>query len=300
MHDHACCDHHKPASYNAAFAVGVCLNAAFIGVEVIYGVASHSLSLLADAGHNLGDALSLLLGWAAAVLATRPPTLRHTYGYRRSSILAALANAVLLLLAVGAVAWEAARRLAEPVQVQGNVVMAVAGLGILVNGGVALMFVRGKANDLNIESAYMHMLTDAAVSAAVVVAGLLIRFTGYAWLDSGLALLVSLLIAVSSWRLLRRSVDLALDAVPENVNLLDVRQFLEGLPGVAAVTDLHVWAMSTTQNALTAHLVVPGGAEDGFVGDVAHQLRHDFGILHTTLQLDRVVSAGGCALVDSH
>jgi len=283
MHDHSHCDHHKPASYNTAFAVGVSLNAAFVVLEVGYGITTRSLSLLADAGHNVGDVLGLLMGWAAAYLATRPPTTRRTYGYRRSSI-----------VAVGAIAWEAIQRLSDPVPVQGGVVMAVAGIGIIVNGGTALMFVRGRKDDLNIEGAYLHMLTDAIVAGGVVVAGFAIRRTHAAWIDPVSSLIILSLITIGSWKLLRRSFDLAIDAVPDAVDPAAVRAYLESRPGVEGVADLHIWGMSTTETALTAHLVMPKGSEEDFVSNLAHELIHEFGINHSTIQIDR--SHGGCAL----
>jgi len=238
--------------------------------------------------------LGLLMGWAAAFLATRPPTVRRTYGYRRSSILAALANSTLLLVAVGAIAWEAIQRLYHPVAVEGGVVMAVAGVGILVNGGTALMFVRGRKDDLNIEGAYMHMLTDAIVAFGVVVAGFIIRKTGALWIDPLSSLVIVLLITMGSWSLLRRSFDLAIDAVPQGVDPLAVRSYLESRPGVAGVSDLHIWAMSTTETALTAHLVMPQGCAEGYVADLAHELIHEFSIAHSTIQVDQ--DFGGCSL----
>ncbi len=294
MHSHADCDHHKPASYSTAFAVGLTLNAAFVIVEIVCGMMSKSLSLLADAGHNVGDVLGLLMGWAAAYLATRPPTTYHTYGYRRSSILAALANSALLLVAVGAIAWEAIQRLSSPVAVPGSVVMAVAGVGILVNGGTALMFVRGRKDDLNIEGAYLHMLTDAIVAFGVVVAGWAMRLTGATWIDPLSSLVIVVLITAGSWKLLRRSFDLAIDAVPQGIDPKAIRIYLESRPGVEAVSDLHIWAMSTTETALTAHLVMPSGCEEGFVPDLAHELIHEFSIAHSTIQIDR--APGECAL----
>jgi len=294
MHDHSDCDHHKPASYSTAFAVGVTLNTLFVVIEIAYGVMSKSLSLLADAGHNVGDVLGLLMGWGAAYLATRPPTVRRTYGYRRSSILAALANSTLLLVAVGAIAWEAIQRFSSPVQVPGNVVMAVAAVGILVNGGTALMFVRGRKDDLNIEGAYLHMLTDAIVAFGVVVAGFAIRQTGAWWIDPLSSLVIVALITLGSWKLLRKSFDLAIDAVPQGVDPTAVRSYLESRPGVEGVSDLHIWAMSTTETALTAHLVMPAGCEDDFVPDLAHELIHEFSIAHSTIQIDR--DFGSCSL----
>jgi len=294
MHDHSNCDHHKPASYSTAFAVGVTLNAAFVIIEIAYGVMSKSLSLLADAGHNVGDVLGLLMGWGAAFLATRPATARRTYGYRRSSIMAALGNSALLLVAVGAIAWEAIQRLSEPVHVPGNIVMAVAGVGILVNGGTALMFVKGRKDDLNIEGAYLHMLTDAIVAFGVVIAGYALRQTGYWWIDPLSSLVIVALITMGSWKLLRKSFDLAIDAVPQGVDPAAVRRFLESRPGVQGVCDLHIWAMSTTETALTAHLVMPTGCQEHFAADLAHELVHEFSIEHSTIQIDP--DFGSCSL----
>jgi len=294
MHDHSQCDHHKPANYNTAFAVGVSLNAIFVVLEISYGIATRSLSLLADAGHNVGDVLGLLMGWGAAFLATRPPTTRRTYGYRRSSILAALANSSLLLVAVGAIAWEAVQRLSEPVPVPGSIVMAIAGVGIVVNGGTALMFVRGRKDDLNIEGAYLHMLMDAIVAGGVVLAGLAMNLTHAAWIDPISSLAIVALIAMGSWKLLRRSFDLAIDAVPDAVDPTAVRAYLETRAGVQAVADLHIWGMSTTEIALTAHLVMPAGCNDDFVANLSHELIHEFGISHSTIQIDRDHS--GCTL----
>lgn len=294
MHDHSHCDHHKPASYNTAFAVGVSLNLVFVIIEITYGVMTKSLSLLADAGHNVGDVLGLLMGWAAAFLATRPPTIRHTYGYRRSSILAALANSALLLIAVGAIAWEAVQRFSSPVPVSGNIVMAVAGVGILINGGTALMFVRGRKDDLNIEGAYLHMLTDAIVAFGVVIAGFAIKKTGASWIDPVSSLVIVALITIGSWNLLRKSFDLAIDGVPQGVDPTAVKHYLESQPGVEGVSDLHIWAMSTTETALTAHLVMPSGCQEDFVPDLAHELIHEFSIAHSTIQIDK--DFGGCSL----
>lgn len=294
MHDHSNCDHHKPASYNTAFAVGAILNSAFVLAEMGYGVGNRSLALLADAGHNLGDVLGLLMGWTAAVLATRPPTKKLTYGYRRTSILAALGNASLLLLGVGAVAWEAIQRFSEPVPVPGAVVMGVAAVGIVVNGGTALMFARGRKGDINIEATYMHMLTDAVVAAGVVLTGFAMRRTGWVWLDPACGLVVAALVALGSWRLLSRSFSLALDAVPDGIDLEKVRQYLMSLPGVETVADLHVWAVSTTEIALTAHIVVPNGLGNDTILEAEHEMLHEFGIAHSTIQVDR--TAGGCAL----
>ncbi len=294
MHDHSQCDHHKPASYNTAFAFGVTLNLAFVVAEVIYGFSAKSLALLADAGHNLGDVFGLLMGWAATYLATLPPTARRTYGYRRSSILAPLANSAMMLIAIGAIAWEAIQRLSEPVSVPGSTVMVVAAIGILVNGGTALMFLRGKKDDLNIEGAYLHMLTDAVVAAGVVCAGIAIKVTHHAWIDPVSSLVLVVLVGLGSWKLLKRSFDLALDSVPDSVDANAVRVFLESQVGVTAVTDLHIWGMSTTEIALTAHIVIPSGGPPELASDIAHEIYHEFGIGHCTIQVDHQPAA--CSL----
>lgn len=294
MHDHAECDHHRPASYNWAFAIGVTLNLAFVCGEVVFGAANRSLSLLADAGHNLGDVIGLLMGWIATIIATRPATERRTYGFRRSTILAAFGNSALLLVGVGAVAWEAIRRLGEPVPVPGTVVMIVAAIGIAVNGGTALGFIRGRKGDLNIEGAYTHMMADAIVAFGVVVAGFAMRATGLTWIDPVTGLIIAGIVGIGSWRLLRRSVEMAIDAVPERLSLLDVKAYLEGLEAVDSVTDLHIWSLSTTETALTAHLVVPHGVPADFAAEVAHELMHRFDIHHSTIQLDR--TAQKCTL----
>lgn len=296
MHDHSNCDHHPaPASYGLAFIVGIVLNAAFVIGELVFGLANHSLSLLADAGHNLGDVLGLAMGWAAVFLATKPATSKYTYGYRRASILAAVGNSCLLLVGVGAIAWEAIQRFSEPVPVPGTVVMVVAAVGILVNGGTALMFMAGRKGDINREAAFAHMLTDAIVAAGVVVAGLAMQLTKLAWLDPAMSLIIVFLVAASSWRLLRRSLDLAIDAVPESIDLERVRKTLEEIPGVNAVVDLHIWPISSTQTALTAHLVAPHGLPSDLLESVQHDLGHEFSIDHSTIQVHADAQAG-CAL----
>lgn len=287
---------HGPGDYGRAFAVGVALNLGFVGLEAGYGLLSGSLALLADAGHNLSDVLGLLLAWGASVLARRRPTARYTYGLRRSSILAALANGVLLLVATGGVAWEAVRRFSSPSPVEGGVVALVAGVGILVNAGTALMFARGSKGDLNVRGAYLHMAADAAVSLGVVLAGLAILATGWGWLDPAVSLLVSAVIVWGTWGLLRDALGLALDAVPPGIEPDAVRTYLAGLPGVAEVHDLHVWGMSTTEAALTAHLVAPGGVDDAFFARVAKELHDRFGIEHPTIQVEGGSAAHPCGL----
>jgi cobalt-zinc-cadmium efflux system protein len=278
---------HGPTDYGRAFALGTALNLAFVAVEGTAGLLTDSVALLADAGHNLSDVLGLLLAWGGAKLATRPASKRFTYGLRGSSILAALGNAVLLLVAVGAIAWEALGRFSAPPPVAGGTVMAVAAVGIAVNVATALLFVGGSKHDINIRGAYLHMAADAAVSAGVVIGGGLILWTGAGWIDPAISLLVVAVILWSTWGLLRESLTLALDAVPAGIDPDAVRQALAELPGVARVHDLHIWPMSTTEAALTAHLVMPGGHPgDDFLAMLAHRLAHDFRIDHTTVQIE--------------
>jgi len=270
-----------------AFAIAVGLNLAFVIAEIAAGLISGSIALVADAGHNLSDVLSLVLAWVANVLAARPPSERFTYGLKSSSILAAIANAALLWVAVGGILVETIRRLADPAPVGGMTIIVVAALGIAVNGASAMLFARGSKSDLNLRAAFVHLLADAAVSAGVVIAGLLIMLTGRTWIDPAASLLVTLVIAWSGWGLMRDSLRLGMLGVPEGIDLGEVRRFLAGLPGVERVHDLHVWPMSTTESALTAHLVMPVPPQgDAFLHDVAHDLDHRFGIGHPTLQIE--------------
>jgi cobalt-zinc-cadmium efflux system protein len=290
-HDHS----HAPPDFNRVFAIGVTLNLVYVVAQVGFGAFAHSLALIADAGHNLGDVLGLVLAWGASYLARRPATTHRTYGWRRTSIMAALCNAVFLLVAVGAITWEALRRLNRGDVVDPNVVMWVAAVGVVLNGVTAWLFMSGRETDLNIRGAYLHMAADAAISAGVVVAGLAIRLTGLAWLDPLTSILINIIIVIGTWHLLRESFNLVTDAVPENVNLVEVREYLAGRPNVSAVHDLHIWAMSTTQIALTAHLVMPAGrGGDAFLREVCDHLHHDFGIEHSTIQVEE--SAESCAL----
>lgn len=292
-HDHA--GHsHAPDDFGRAFAIGASLNAAFVIAELVFGYAANSLALISDAVHNLSDVFSLLLAWGAAWLAGRRPTDTHTYGYRRASILAALFNAGLLLVAVGGIAVEALNRLREPAEVASWTVVWVAALGILVNGGTALLFMRGRHDDLNIRGAYLHMAADASVSLGVVVAALLIISTGWQWIDPAISLVIALVVLVSGWGLMRDSVNLALDAVPRGIELVEVREFLRTLDGVSEIHDLHIWAMSTNETALTAHLVRPGGHDDAFLHHVCAELSHRFRIHHATLQVE--VDGAACKL----
>lgn len=281
--------HGPPAkgSHGTAFAVAIALNLAFVIAEVAAGLTSGSMALIADAGHNFGDVLSLLLAWGASVLASRPPSARFTYGLKSSSILAALTNAALLWVALGAILIETIRRFADPAPVAGLTMTLVAGVGILINGLSAVLFAKGRKNDLNLRAAFQHLLADAAVSAGVVIAGLLIMATGLQWIDPVTSLVITVVIGLGSWSLLRDSVRLGLLGVPEGIDETAVRALLKAQPGVSAVHDLHIWPMSTTETALTAHLVVPTGHPgDTFLHDLAHELDHDFGIGHATIQVE--------------
>jgi cobalt-zinc-cadmium efflux system protein len=275
-------------NYNKAFALGVALNLGYIVVEVIAGLAVHSLALLADAGHNISDVFSLLLAWGASYLCQTAPTKRHTYGFRGTSILASLANAIILLIAIGAIAWESIRRFGEPINVPGNTIMLVAAIGVLINGATALLFVKGRERDLNIKGAFLHMTADAGVSAGVILAGLAINLTGAQWIDPAVSLLIVVVIAVGTWGLLRDSLNLSLDAVPREIDPTAVENYLLTLSGVTKVHDLHIWAMSTTETALTAHLVKPDAAiDDELLACICQELHRRFGIGHATIQLEK-------------
>jgi cobalt-zinc-cadmium efflux system protein len=297
-HGHHHHHHHAPVEgHGRAFALAVAVNALFVAIEFVYGFIANSTALMADAGHNLSDVLGLLLAWGAAVLAKRRPNGRYTYGMRSSSILAALANALLLMVACGAIAWEAVHRFAHPTPVEGATVSVVAAIGVLVNGFSAWLFMAGHKGDLNIRGAYQHMAADAAISLGVVVSGVAIMFTGWTWLDPVVSLAIVLMIVAGTWSLLRESVELVMAAVPANVDMGEVRRFLVERPGVSEVHDLHIWAMSTTENALTAHVVMPGGYPgDGVVDALVAQLRADFKIHHCTLQVEEGTTDHGCAL----
>ncbi|MBX9933849.1 MAG: cation diffusion facilitator family transporter [Methylobacterium sp.] len=302
-HDHRHGAHHRhdhaPASFGRAFAVGIVLNTGFVIVEAGYGIASQSMSLLADAGHNLSDVLALVVAWTASRLVKRDPTARYTYGLAGSSILAALFNALFLLLATGMIIWEAILRLLSPAPVAGATVMAVAAIGIVINGITAWLFSSGRRGDINIRGAYLHMLADAAVSAGVVAAGLVILLTGFNWLDPLVSLVIAGLIVWSSWGLLRDSMAMALSAVPAQIEPDEIRDFLRGRPGVADLHDVHVWPISTTETALTAHLVMEAGHPgNAFLVETARELSHRYGIGHTTLQIEDMAGPP-CALASA-
>jgi len=279
---------HGPAAYDRAFAVGVGLNLVFVAAEAVFGVLAGSTALLADAAHNFSDVLGLLLAWGASYLARRPRSSRRTYGWRSSSILAALVNALVLLVVTGGIAWEAVQRFSVPAQVGGAVVAWVALVGVGINTATALLFMRGRKDDLNIRGAFLHMAADAAVSAGVVAAGVVILVTGWSWIDPVVTLLIAAVILAGTWGLLRESVNLALHAVPEGIDEEAVEAYLAGLPGVTAVHDVHIWAMSTTETALTAHLVKQDARDDDAIIAQATRGLHDrFRIEHTTLQWER-------------
>jgi len=297
---HEAHDHHAHAAradHGRAFVIGIALNLAYVAAEVGFGVVSGSLALLADAGHNLGDVLGLALSWGAAVLSRRQPSQRFTYGFRSSSILAALANAIVLSVVTGGIAWEALWRLSHPVAVAGSTIAWVAAIGILVNGATALLFAQGRSRDLNVKSAFVHMAADALVAAGVVVAGIAIALTGLPWLDPAVSLVVSAVIIYGTWDLIKHAMSLALDAVPEGVDAAAVRAHLAALPGVAAIHDLHIWGMSTTETALTCHLVMPGGHPgDAALGQLGRELDERFGIHHATIQIELADTDEICAL----
>ena len=298
-HDHGGHDHahaHAPADFGAAFAIGIALNVGFVAIEAAYGLIAGSVALLSDAGHNLGDVLGLAAAWLASRLVQRAPSARFTYGLRGSSILAALFNAVFLLLTVGAISWEAILRFADPAPVAGKIVMVVAAIGILVNGVTAWLFASGQKDDINLRAAFLHMASDALVSAGVVAAGFVIVATGWLWLDPLTSLAVNLVIVWGTWGLLRDSLGMSMAAVPAGVDPAKLRTFLAARPGVAAVHDLHVWPISTTETALTCHLVMPEGHPgDAFLHDLAAELSRRFRIGHPTVQIETDPELG-CAL----
>ncbi len=286
-HDHHHGHAHAPASFGRAFAIGITLNLAYVAGEAIWGVLAHALALLADAGHNLGDVLGLACAWLASALGRRRPSGRFTYGLRRTSILSALGNAIILLVVTGGIAWEAIRRLLQPEPVAPGAMMVVAAIGILVNGGTALLFLSGRRGDLNLRGAFLHMAFDALTAAAVVAAGAAIWWTHWRWIDPLISLAVAAVIVAGTWSLLRGSLDLALDAVPAGIDRGAVERFLRALPGVTDLHDLHIWGMSTTETALTAHLIRPGcPIDDGLLQRAAADLRHRYGIGHATFQIE--------------
>jgi cobalt-zinc-cadmium efflux system protein len=293
-HSHASVD---PANMGRAFVIAIVLNSVFVAVEFGYGFIANSTALMADAGHNLSDVLGLVLAWGAALLARRAPNRNFTYGLRSSSILAALGNALLLMVACGAIAWEAVQRFNEPAPVAGWTVSIVALIGVAVNGISAWLFMSGSKDDINVRAAYQHMAADAAISLGVVVSGLAIMGTGWAWIDPAVSLVIVALIVVSTWSVLRESLRMVLAAVPANIDPHKVDAFLAALPGVTGTHDLHIWSMSTTETALTAHLVMPAGYPgDAEIDAIAARLKSEFSIHHCTLQIEQGTTAHACCL----
>lgn len=287
---------HAPASFGKAFAIGISLNTALVVAEAVYGYLGNSTALMADAGHNLSDVFGLLVAWGASIASKRAPSGRFTYGLRGSSILAALANAVFLLVATGAIGWESVQRFRDPEPVAGVTVMIVAAVGILVNGATAWLFARRRKGDINIQGAFLHMAGDCAVSAGVVVSAALIMWTGWLWLDPAMSLVICAVILWSTWGLLRSSVGMSLSAAPAEIDLDAVRKFLRGRPGVTGIHDLHVWPISTTETAMTCHLVMPGGHPgDGFLMECCRTMKRSYRIGHATLQIE-ISEDNECAL----
>lgn len=284
-HDHT---HHHVANYDRAFAAGITLNVLFVLVEAYFGWRADSLALLSDAGHNLSDVLGLVMAWGGFYLARLRPNQRHTYGLGRATMMAAMFNALLLLVVVGGIVLEAIDRFAQPVPIQGGTVMLVAAAGVVINGATAWLFMSGNKHDINLRGAFLHMAADALVSLGVIIAGAAFILTGWTWLDPAISLVIALVILFSTWGLLRHALHLSLDGVPASIELDSVRNYLSALDGVTAIHDLHVWAMSTSEIALTVHLIMPDGHPgDDFLCDIAKELHHDFAIAHTTIQVER-------------
>jgi cobalt-zinc-cadmium efflux system protein len=299
-HGHGAGHGHAPKDFGLAFAAGTALNLGFVVVEVVYGLLANSIALVADAGHNMGDVLGLVMAWVATILARRSPSSTHTYGLRRGTILAALANAVLLLVTIGGIFIEGIRRLIHPGEVESVTIMVVAAIGIVVNGVTAWLFASGRKGDINLRAAFMHMAGDALVSVGVVVAGAVILLTGWGWLDPLVSLVIAGVILVGTWGLLRESVGMSLDAVPAGINSADVSAFLQQQPGVAEIHDLHIWPMSTTETALTCHCLMPAGHPgDQFLVELARELQRRFAIGHATIQVEVSVEIA-CALEPDH
>jgi cobalt-zinc-cadmium efflux system protein len=290
-HSHS---HNSDINLGNAFKIGITLNVIFIIVEVIYGFSSNSMALLSDAGHNLSDVLTLVFSWIAILLSQRKPTLKFTYGFRRSTILIALLNTILLLVAVAFIVWETIHRIGEPEEINSKSVITVAAIGIVINGFTAWLFMKGKKHDLNIRSAFIHFIADALVSLGVVIGGIIMVLAGITWIDSFLSLIIAVVILYSTFHLLIDSVDLALDAVPKNINITEVQSYLESLPEVSGIHDLHIWALSTTDAALTVHLITKTPTDIGFISSVQKQLSEKFTIEHSTIQVEYGVTNFEC------
>lgn len=294
-HTHSHSHTHSTPDYGKAFATGITLNLIYIVIELLYGLTSNSMALVADAGHNLSDVLGLVLAWGASYLAKSAVTNSHTYGMRKSTVLAAFLNALILLIAVGAISVEAVRKMINPEPIAGSTMMIVAGIGVLINGVTAMLFMKGREKDINIRGAFLHMAADAGISLGVVAAGLLISLTGFYLLDPLLSIIIVAVITYGTWGLLRDSFNLSMDAVPKEINLTEVKQYLSRLHGVKEVHDLHIWAMSTTETALTVHLVIPDeNHDDKFLSNTCCLLHDKYGIEHATIQIEKAAHAASC------
>jgi cobalt-zinc-cadmium efflux system protein len=282
-HDHSS----QAKTYGKAFAIGIGLNVAYVAVEITYGLIIDSSALLADAGHNASDVLSLIFAWFAMYVAQKRPSQKYTFGLRRSTILVSILNAILLFGAAGVIGWEAWQKMFDPAEVAGTKVMIVAGIGVIINTVTALLFMKGQKDDLNIRGAFLHMAADAGVSVGVVIAGLLINTTGYNWIDPLTSFLILIVIVYGTWQLFIDSINLALDAIPKDIDYEEVKDYLLNRDEVKDLHDLHIWAMSTTENALSVHLVVAECSQDDFLKKLKHDLHEEFEIVHTTIQLER-------------
>ncbi|MCO4844390.1 MAG: cation transporter [Sulfurovum sp.] len=289
--------HHEINNYNRSFAIGIALNIIFVIIEVSYGLVADSLALIADAGHNLSDVISLMLAWGASYLATKHPTHKRTYGLRKVTIMASLLSAVLLLVALGGIAWESVERLSSPQPVDGVIIIIVAAIGVVINTATALLFAKGQKHDLNIRAAYLHMAADAAISLGVVLAGIAIMLTGWLWLDPVISLLIVVVILLGTWHLLRDSINLSIDAAPQGIDVSLIQSYLSSLKSVSDIHDLHVWALSTTETALTVHLVTTHKCIDNcFLEKVQEHLHHHFNIAHVTIQVENEADDYTCVL----
>lgn len=288
---------HNTTDYNRAFAFGVTLNIIFVLIEIFYGLFADSLALIADAGHNVSDVLGLLLAWGASFLASKPATENRTYGLRKTTVLASMMSAVILLFALGGITWEAIGRLFTPKEVEGSTVIVVAAIGVIINTLTALLFIKSQKEDLNIRGAFLHMAADAAVSLGVVISGIIILFTDWLWIDPVLSLIIVLVIFIGTWGLLRESVYYILDFVPKNIDNISIRQYLENIDKVESIHDLHIWPLSTTETALTVHLVIKDEILDNtFLSDIQQNLHDHFGIEHSTIQIETVNANTECLL----
>lgn len=289
--------HSHDVKYNKAFALGISLNVIYIVVELVYGLIANSMALIADAGHNLSDVLGLVLAWGATYLAAKTPTKKRTYGFRKSTVLASLTNAVILLIAVGAISIEAVNRFFEPQVIESTTIVIVASVGVVINGVTAGLFFSGHKHDLNIKGAFLHMAADAGVSIGVVAGAIIIGMTDLYWIDPVISLLIVVVITIGTWGLLKESLNLSLDAVPQNIDIEKVREFLKKLHGVKNVHDLHIWAMSTTETALTVHLYKPDAEyEDEFIEKVNRDLQNKFNIEHATIQIEKSKNCDDCSM----